>query len=55
LVKIRNPWGSKEWRGKASDQDTEFWNKVSAEDKKALDYEDCKRKQDGDGVFFMVW
>lgn len=38
LLKIRNPWGEKEWTGRASDSDKQFWSKVSPSDKKKLGY-----------------
>lgn len=52
---MRNPWGRKEWKGRASDYDTEFWSKISAADKQSLDYNDDKRKTNTDGVFFILW
>lgn len=55
LIKIRNPWGRKEWKGRASDYDLDFWNQVSAADKHQLDYEDNSRTKDKDGVFFILW
>ena len=36
LIKLRNPWGQKEWRGRCSDFDNEFWDQVSQEDKEHL-------------------
>jgi len=45
LVKIRNPWGSGEWTGKFSDNDTESWTK---------DFKDYFGfKKSNDGIFFM--
>lgn len=52
---MRNPWGRKEWKGRASDYDTDFWNQISATDKHLLDYEDASRKTEKDGVFFILW
>jgi hypothetical protein len=49
-VKIRNPWGEREWSGRASDNDKGFWNKMPSMDKKRLGYE-----QKNDGTFFMLW
>ena len=50
MIKIRNPWGQKEWKGGASDKDTSFWNNISPLDKKRLGHENKD-----DGVFFMFW
>ena len=38
LLKIRNPWGSKEWIGKCSERDTDFWNQLSPEEIETLGY-----------------
>ncbi len=50
LVKIRNPWGQKEWKGGASDQDKKFWNSISVRDRQNLGHLDKD-----DGIFFMFW
>lgn len=55
MIKLRNPWGHKEWKGPGSDFDEDFWNTVSASDKQKLDYTDDKRKTNVDGVFFVFW
>lgn len=55
LIKLRNPWGHKEWKGRASDYDLDFWNQISATDKQLLDYEDISRKTEKDGIFFILW
>ena len=55
LIKVRNPWGYKEWKGRASDYDTDFWNQMSPADKQRLNYEDASRNKDKDGVFFITW
>lgn len=55
LIKLRNPWGHKEWKGRASDYDLDFWNQISATDKQMLDYEDASRKKERDGIFFITW
>ena len=55
LVKLRNPWGHKEWKGRASDYDIDFWNQISASDKQLLDYQDGNRKKEKDGIFFVTW
>ena len=49
-MKIRNPWGEKEWKGGASDSDKKFWNSISPLDRKRLGHENKD-----DGVFFMFW
>jgi hypothetical protein len=38
LVKVRNPWGEKEWTGRGADSDRKFWNSVSPADKRTLGY-----------------
>lgn len=50
MLKIRNPWGEKEWTGGGSDKDTAFWNKISNTDKKILGL-----TEKNDGLFFMFW
>ena len=53
MIKIRNPWGSTEWVGAASDKDTKFWSKITPEDQLRLGY---NVDTTGDnGVFFMLW
>ena len=48
LIKLRNPWGKKEWMGPWGDDDP-VWNTVSENDKKKVGY----FKNDDDGIFFM--
>ena len=50
MLKIRNPWGEREWQGRAADKDTKFWNSLSPADKKHLGY-----GVKDDGIFFMIW
>lgn len=50
MLKIRNPWGEKEWIGGGSDKDAAFWNKVSNTDKNRLGLTGAN-----DGIFFMFW
>lgn len=50
MVKIRNPWGKREWNGRASDQDYQFWSKVPPALKQKMNYKDKN-----DGIFFMLW
>ena len=38
MLKIRNPWGSKEWNGRAADSDKRFWSAVSPADRQRLGY-----------------
>jgi len=47
LVKLRNPWGEKEWSGPWSDG-SEEWNKLSKSDREKLDI-----KVENDGEFWM--
>jgi hypothetical protein len=50
MLKIRNPWGEKEWTGNCSDGDKNFWNKVSKTDKQRLGF-----SEKNDGIFFILW
>ena len=43
LIRLRNPWGNFEWKGRWSDQ-SEEWNQVS---------EDLRAKKNDDGDFYM--
>jgi calpain-15 len=47
LVKLRNPWGKGEWKGKWSDEDPRWTNKL----KKKLGFSE----NPNDGIFFMEW
>jgi hypothetical protein len=55
MVKLRNPWGHKEWKGRASDYDEAFWGSLTPAQKQNLDYIDSNRKTNTDGVFFILW
>lgn len=48
LVRIRNPWGKKEWEGNWGDNDPR-WDKISENDKKEIEF----TKNTGDGTFIM--
>ena len=50
MIKIRNPWGKREWNGRASDQDQMFWSRIPANEKQSLGY-----VQRNEGKFFMLW
>lgn len=36
LVKVRNPWGKREWNGRASEQDKNFWSKIPPAEKQRI-------------------
>ena len=55
MIKLRNPWGHKEWKGRASDYDEAFWASLTPAQKQNLDYIDSNRKINTDGVFFIFW
>jgi hypothetical protein len=50
MLKIRNPWGSMEWKGAASENDKKFWSKISPEEQLRMGFH-CG----DDGIFFMLW
>lgn len=50
MLKIRNPWGEKEWNGRASEVDKAFWLKISPIDRDRLGH-----TFENDGTFFMLW
>jgi hypothetical protein len=50
MLKVRNPWGEKEWSGRASDGDRNFWSTISPNDRQRMGYSDKN-----DGVFFILW
>jgi Ca2+-binding EF-hand superfamily protein len=47
LVRIRNPWGAKEWNGDWSD-DSKLWQHISASERKALQEGEGTFKEDGE-------
>ena len=49
LVKIRNPWGKKEWNGRWSDGSPE-WDMVQDSEKRRIKYENKN-----DGGFWMTF
>lgn len=50
LLKLRNPWSNREWTGRASELDTQFWSRVSPADKQLMGF-----KQANDGIFYILW
>jgi hypothetical protein len=50
MIKLRNPWGEREWTGLAADNDKKFWQKINPFDKDRLG-----QKFQNDGTFFMLW
>lgn len=52
IVKLRNPWGHREWNGKANQKDKSFWNKIDEQMKEKIGF--YENKVD-DGIFFMLW
>lgn len=48
LVKLRNPWGSKEWKGPWGDDDP-VWDTIPQDVKKKVGYQ----RNNDDGIFFM--
>ena len=50
MIKVRNPWGKREWNGRASDSDIGFWSQISVRDKERMKY--VARNE---GKFFMLW
>lgn len=50
MVKLRNPWGKREWNGRASEQDRQFWSTISPADRQRMGYQ-----EGNDGTFFMLW
>jgi hypothetical protein len=38
MIKLRNPWGSIEWKGKASKDDVKFWQNINPYDKERIGY-----------------
>jgi hypothetical protein len=49
LIKLRNPWGTKEWNGYWSDK-SDLWNSVSDEEKSRINF-----KKDDDGEFWILF
>ena len=50
MIKLRNPWGEREWTGRAADTDKKFWQKINPFDKDRLG-----QRFQNDGTFFMLW
>ena len=50
MLKIRNPWGEREWNGRASESDMQFWKKMNPFDADRLGH-----TFENDGTFFMLW
>lgn len=47
LVKLRNPWGNTEYKGKYSEHDEVFWSRVDPMTKLAI----FNKKNEDDGIF----
>jgi len=50
LLKLRNPWGAIEWRGRAGNGDRQFWDQIDSRYKDDISYD----KEQG-GTFFILW
>jgi hypothetical protein len=50
MLKIRNPWGEREWNGRASESDLQFWKKMNP-----FDADRLAHTFENDGTFFMLW
>ena len=50
MLKLRNPWGKKEWQGRGSDKDYEFWSQLSFREKEEVGFKDKN-----EGIFFITW
>lgn len=50
MIKLRNPWGNIEWKGKASKDDEKFWRNMAPYDKERIGFENGEG-----GTFFMLW
>ena len=46
-MKLRNPWGEMEYKGKFSEYDEPFWSKVDPMSKLAI----FKKRNEDDGIF----
>jgi calpain-15 len=51
LIKLRNPWGRREWLGRCGDGDAAFWGALKDEDRRSLQHMELK----DDGIFIMPW
>jgi hypothetical protein len=49
-VKLRNPWGLLEWKGRAGRGDRQFWTSIPSADRQRLSFSESER-----GSFFMLW
>jgi hypothetical protein len=49
LLKLRNPWGEREWQGKWRGSDRERWSTLSPALRQQLGH-----SEQNDGTFFMV-
>lgn len=53
IVKLRNPWGQKEWSGAYREDDEEFWRSIPDTEEKTVFR---KQHENGnDGIFFMSY
>ena len=50
VLKLRNPWITQTWTGRASEFDTQFWSKISPECKQLMGF-----KQADNRIIFMLW
>ena len=50
LLKIRNPWGKREWQGRGSESDSHFWSKIPASEKQNIGFQ-----EKNDGIFYMLY
>jgi len=52
MVKMKNPWGRKRWKGKYSEGDTSNWTPAL---KRALQFDQTQAMQFDNGIFWIDW
>ena len=51
ILKLRDPWGFKEWQGKGNEEDSQFWSNIPASPE--VERLKAPNEMGEDGIFFM--